>query len=79
MIANLEDILRQQADVDRRRMRAIADAWQLYEGQAPPPQAAPAAGGDIVGKLTQLAELNASGTLTDEQFAAAARKELLGQ
>lgn len=37
MIANLEDILRQQADVDRRRMRAIADAWQLYEGQAPPP------------------------------------------
>jgi hypothetical protein len=32
-----------------------------------------------VGKLTQLAELNASGTLTDEQFAAAARKELLGQ
>ena len=45
---------------------------------AAPPAAAPA-GGDVVGKLTQLAELNASGTLTDEQFAAAARKELLGQ
>lgn len=44
---------------------------------AAPPAAAPA-GGDVVGKLTQLAELNASGTLTDEQFAAAARKELLG-
>ena len=41
--------------------------------------AAAPAGGDLVGKLTQLAELNASGTLTDEQFAAAARKELLGQ
>ncbi len=47
--------------------------------QAPPQQAAPEAGGDLVGKLTQLAEMNASGTLTDEQFAAAARKELLGQ
>lgn len=48
-------------------------------GQAPPPQAAAPVGGDLVGKLTQLAEMNASGTLTDEQFAAAARKELLGQ
>jgi hypothetical protein len=48
--------------------------------EAPPaPSAAAPAGGDMVGKLTQLAELNASGTLTDEQFAAAARKELLGQ
>ncbi|MDP4620951.1 MAG: SHOCT domain-containing protein [Thermoleophilia bacterium] len=48
--------------------------------QAPPPQAAAApAGADLMGKLQQLAELNASGTLTDEQFAAAARKELLGQ
>ena len=55
---------------------------QKYAAQdaaaAPPPAAAPA-GGDMVGKLTQLAEMNASGTLTDEQFAAAARKELLGQ
>jgi hypothetical protein len=53
--------------------------------QAPPPEAAAApaaaapAGADVVGKLQQLAEMNASGTLTDEQFAAAARKELLGQ
>jgi hypothetical protein len=48
-----------------------------------PPEAAPAAaapaGADALGKLQQLAELNASGTLTDEQFASAARKELLGQ
>ncbi len=62
-------------NVQRRQAeRAAGDAQQA----APPPPAAPA-GGDIVGKLTQLAELNASGTLTDEQFAAAARKELLGQ
>jgi len=56
---------------------------EKYAGQdaaaAAPPAAAAPAGGDVVGKLTQLAELNASGTLTDEQFAAAARKELLGQ
>ena len=62
-------------NVQRRQAeRAAGDAQQA----APPPPAAPA-GGDMVGKLTQLAEMNASGTLTDEQFAAAARKELLGQ
>lgn len=62
-------------NVQRRQAeRHAGDAQQ----QAAPPPAAPA-GSDIVGKITQLAELNASGTLTDEQFAAAARKELLGQ
>lgn len=60
-------------NVRRRQEQKYADQ------QAPPPQAAAPAGGDVVGKLTQLAEMNASGTLTDEQFAAAARKELLGQ
>ena len=62
-------------NVTRRQMSREA------EHAAPPPAAEPAApaAGDLVGKLTQLAELNASGTLTDEQFAAAARKELLGQ
>ncbi|MBU6363245.1 MAG: SHOCT domain-containing protein [Acidobacteria bacterium] len=64
-------------NVRRRQEQKYAD--QDAGQQAPPPQAAPAAGGDMVGKLTQLAEMNASGTLTDEQFAAAARKELLGQ
>lgn len=63
-------------NVRRRQEQKYAD--QDAGQQAPPQQAAPA-GGDIVGKLTQLAEMNASGTLTDEQFAAAARKELLGQ
>lgn len=64
-------------NVRRRQEQKYAD--QDAGQQAPPQQAAPAAGGDVVGKLTQLAEMNASGTLTDEQFAAAARKELLGQ
>ena len=63
-------------NVRRRQDQKYAE--QDAAQQAPPPQAAPA-GGDVVGKLTQLAEMNSSGTLTDEQFAAAARKELLGQ
>jgi hypothetical protein len=65
-------------NVQRRQASRHADD---QAGQQAPPaqQAAAPAGGDLVGKLTQLAELNASGTLTDEQFAAAARKELLGQ
>lgn len=61
-----------------QRRQAERNAPEAPQQAAPPPAAAPA-GGDMVGKLTQLAELNASGTLTDEQFAAAARKELLGQ
>ncbi len=65
-------------NVSRRQAERHAGDGQQ---DAPPPQAAaPAApGGDLMVKLQQLAELNASGTLTDEQFAAAARKELLGQ
>lgn len=62
-----------------RRRQEEKYAAQDAGAAAPPPPAAAPAGGDLVGKLTQLAELNASGTLTDEQFAAAARKELLGQ
>lgn len=61
-----------------QRRQAERNAPAAPQQAAPPPAAAPA-GGDIVGKITQLAEMNASGTLTDEQFAAAARKELLGQ
>jgi hypothetical protein len=62
-------------NVQRRQAGRHADDQAGQQAQ----QAAAPAGGDLVGKLTQLAELNASGTLTDEQFAAAARKELLGQ
>lgn len=65
-------------NVRRRQDEKYADQGA---GQQAPPPAAPAAagGGEQLAKLQQLAELNASGTLTDEQFAAAARKELLGQ
>lgn len=62
-------------NVSRRQAGRHADDGQ----QAAAPPAAPAADGDQLGKIQQLAEMNASGTLTDEQFASAARKELLGQ
>jgi hypothetical protein len=42
---------------------------------APPPQA-PA--DDLTAKLQQLAQLHASGVLTDEEFAAAKQKLLVG-
>ena len=39
---------------------------------APPPAAAPAApAADVTGELQKLADLKASGVLTDEEFAAA--------
>lgn len=67
-------------NVSRRQGRRWAEEEAQQQGGQPAPAAeAPAAGGDLLGKITQLAELNASGTLTDEQFAQAARKELLGQ
>jgi hypothetical protein len=62
-----------------QRRQAGRDAAQAPPPEAAAPPAAAPAGADVVGKLQQLAEMNASGTLTDEQFAAAARKELLGQ
>lgn len=45
--------------------------------QYAPPPAAPA-GDDITTKLNQLAQLHASGVLTDEEFSAAKQKLLVG-
>lgn len=41
------------------------------------PAPAPAAGGDTIARLTQLADLHSSGALTDEEFAAA-KAQVLG-
>ncbi|HTR32257.1 MAG TPA: SHOCT domain-containing protein [Gaiellaceae bacterium] len=49
----------------------------LESQQAPPPAAAPApAGDDLASKLAQLAQLQQSGVLTAEEFAAAKAKLL---
>ena len=44
----------------------------------PPPPAPPPAGTDVTSQLNQLAQLHASGVLTDEEFAAAKQKVLAG-
>ena len=69
--------------VQRRQQARWAEQDQMnyqpvYE-QAPPAPAAPApaAGGDSVGQLKELADLHQSGALSDEEFAAAKAK-LLG-
>jgi len=46
---------------------------QAYQQQSAPP---PAAGADLTAQLQQLAELHASGVLSDEEFAAAKAKLL---
>lgn len=50
---------------------------QLEQQQAPPPQAAPAAGPSMADQLQQIAALHQQGMLTDDEFAAAKAK-LLG-
>ena len=44
----------------------------------PPPAPAPAAGNDLSSRLNQLAQLHASGVLSDEEFTAAKQKVLAG-
>jgi hypothetical protein len=60
----------QLAEMQRQQAAAAA-------APAPIPAAAPAAGDDMMAKLTQLADLKSAGVLTDEEFTAAKAK-LLG-
>ena len=64
---------------NRQEQRAM-EAQQAQAAPAPPPEraavAAPAAGVDITGELTKLAEMRNNGILTDEEFAAAKAKVL---
>ena len=69
-----------QQQYDQAYQQGAADA-QAHQQYAPPPQqyAAPveqAPADDMTAKLQQLAELHASGVLTDEEFAAAKQKLL---
>ncbi len=69
-----------QQQYDQAYQQGAVDA-QAQQQYAPPPQqyAAPVAqapADDLTAKLQQLAELHASGVLTDEEFAAAKQKLL---
>ena len=58
-------------------LRAGADRTK-YEPEAPPapPPPAPTSGDDQADEIQRLADLHASGVLTDEEFAAAKAKAL---
>jgi membrane protease subunit (stomatin/prohibitin family) len=62
----------------QRRQAARYDEQdaQQYAQQAPPPAAAPPAEDDATAQLQNLAQLHATGVLTDEEFAAAKAKIL---
>lgn len=62
----------QQAAMDQAAAQAVADAQAAQPSAGPPP----AAGDDMMARLTQLAQLHAQGILTDDEFAAAKAKLL---
>jgi hypothetical protein len=69
----------QQYDQAYQQGAADAAAQQQYAPPPPPPQPVPAAPvDDMTAKLKQLADLHASGVLTDEEFSAAKQKLLAG-
>jgi hypothetical protein len=67
----------EQADQEARL--AALEAQQQAAAMPPPMAAtAPAAGGDMVGRIQQLAQLRDQGVLTPEEFEAAKQKVLTG-
>lgn len=70
----------EQARLDAAAQQAVAQAQAAAPVAAPPAPApvAPAAagGGDLLGQLQQLAQLQAAGVLTPEEFTAAKAKLL---
>ena len=65
----------QQGAYDQQQAYEQQAQQQAYQQQAAPP---PAAGADLTAQLNQLAQLHASGVLSDEEFAAAKQKLLAG-
>jgi hypothetical protein len=79
--AGQEAAAQQQYDQAYQQGAADAQAQQQYAPPPPPQYAAPveqAPADDLTTKLKQLADLHASGVLTDEEFAAAKQKLLAG-
>jgi len=79
--------VQQQQDMAYQQGMADAQA-QMQQYAPPPPQYAPpppqyapapaAAGSDLTAQLQQLAQLHNAGVLSDEEFAAAKQKLLVG-
>ena len=67
----------EQARLDAAAQQAVAQAQAAAPAAPPPAPTATAAGGDdLIGQLQQLAQLQAAGVLTPEEFAAAKAKLL---
>ena len=65
--------------VSNRVSRRQANKWGAQEAeQAPPPEAAPAAGSSMIDQLKELGELKSQGILTEDEFAAQKAKLLAG-
>lgn len=64
-----------RAAAGREQTQAEAAAYREQQA-APAPAQAPSGGEDVIAKLDQLAQLHASGVLTDAEFAAAKAKLL---
>ncbi len=58
------------------QIQELQSSQQAPPPQQPPPPPAPAAGTDLVSRLKELAELQASGALSQEEFDAAKAKLL---
>jgi Short C-terminal domain len=70
---------RRYAERDQQEYEAAAyEQQQAQQAAAPPPAAPAAAAPDMAAELQKLADLKASGVLTDEEFAAAKAKLLAG-
>ena len=68
----------QIADLQEQVADQQAQAYAPPLPPAPAPAAAPGAGSDTVARLQELANLHASGVLSDNEFAAAKQKVLAG-
>jgi hypothetical protein len=72
-----QDQINEQAQDAYAATQQLPPQQEYDEAPAPEPAPAPAAGGDTTEQLSQLAQLHASGALSDEEFTAAKAK-LLG-
>ncbi|WP_396657210.1 SHOCT domain-containing protein [Microbacterium oxydans] len=66
----------QQYEAAQQQAQIDAAAQNAATQYSSPPQAAPAAGNDLIAKLQQLASLKDSGVLSEAEFAAAKQKLL---
>ena len=76
--ANQDAAAQQQADMDATQQEQADQQVQPEQVQQQPPAPAPAGGADLTDQLNQLAQLHASGVLTDQEFADSKQKVIAG-